>query len=111
MAQVLTKNSTLTCGPPPHGGTISVSPTAKLRVDNASVLVKSDVVNASISGCGAQTMSTAACTSVASVLTKESTKLTVNGVPVLIDLTGTTAPATSTGPLLALPVQTKLKAT
>jgi len=119
MPKVLTMESTTQCGPAAatHGGDIAKASDAKLTVNGQAVLTKDSVLNKTVSGCQTVVSQTVAkCTSVAAVISQESTKLTVNGKPVLVGLTGKcappppAAPPAATGTLFALAVQTKLDA-
>ncbi len=101
MANVLTTASTVTCGYDPagltHGGRVSTTSSAKLKVQGNSVLLKNGIERQSISALNAcnnpenESQGLLKCSSVLSVLAGEATKLTVNGKPVMLDpLQGTT---------------------
>ena len=95
MPGVLTTGSKVLCGPdvpPNHGGNVSVTSTAKLKVNGNPVLLKSSIAGKSVSDCKTPTSnSTSPCLSVTSVTVGEASKLKVGGNPVMLDtLVGTT---------------------
>src|SRR5258708_18625794 len=119
MSFVLTTSSKVICG---HGGTVSTSSSAKLKVSGNPVLLKTGISGQSISGCLTPTMppppgpKSQKCTSVTSVDSGEATKLTAGGKSVVLDtLAGETdgivANATPQLLLSATAGQSKLKAT
>lgn len=85
MTAILTTGSSLTCA---HGGRISLSShQSKLSVAGHPVLVQTDLVGASISGCPtpvASSPTTKPCLTVVAVLAGPTPKLTVDGTPVLL---------------------------
>jgi len=118
MAGVLTTGSTVGCG---HGGTVSTSGAAKLKVSGNPVLLKTGIAGQAVSGCKTPLVvpppppPSSPCHTVASVITGEATKLKVNGSPVMLDtLTGTTdgvvAGVTPQTLLFATAAQTRLEA-
>ena len=84
MPTVLTKSSKLACS---HQGTVQVVATQqKLTVNGDAVLVMGDLEGKPISGCPvAVTPSTKPCLTVTSMLAGAATKLSVDGMPVLLD--------------------------
>lgn len=118
MTGVLTTGSNVVCG---HGGTVSTSGAAKLKVSGNPVLLKAGIAGKSVSGCGTPPASDVSgptaipCSSVTSVATGEATKLTMGGTPVMLDtLSGQTdgmvGKVTPQLLLSATAVQSKLKA-
>lgn len=85
MPAVLTTGSNLTCA---HGGRVSLrSRQSKLEVAGHPVLLQTDLVGASITGCPtpvASSPTTKPCQTVVSVLAGPTPKLTVNGTPALL---------------------------
>ena len=119
MAGVLTTSSKVICG---HGGTVSTSSSAKLKVSGNPVLLKTGIAQQAVSGCLTPTTppppgpASIKCTLVSSVDTGEATKLKAGGNPVMLDtLTGQTngiiANVTPQKLLSATAGQSKLKAT
>jgi hypothetical protein len=103
MPAVLTRANTVNCdqaSPALHGGTLSISSTAKLTVKKSLVFRKSDVLAASIAGCGTPTASnpptkpcgpTSGSPDVKAVTKGESTTLQAGGeFVILATLKGTT---------------------
>jgi hypothetical protein len=86
--QVLSTASTVSCG---HGGTVAVQGTAALTVAGAPVLVQAGIGGKPVAQCRTQPKSDASgpidvpCTSVAAVTAGQATKLTVGGVPVVLE--------------------------
>jgi hypothetical protein len=82
MATVLTTGSQLACS---HGGSVTLSGgRAALTVNGKPVLARLDVVGRTVSGCPTPaTSSSKPCTTVASLLAGESTRLTAGGQAVL----------------------------
>lgn len=110
MPGVLTTGSSVVCG---HGGTVSTSGSAKLKVTGNPVLLKAGIAGKSVSGCGTPTVPpppgppSSPCHSVASVITGEATKLKVSGSPVMLE----TLAGTTDGVIGGLTPQTLLSAT
>jgi len=105
MGKVLTENTTLHCAatpdkPPLHGGTLKVSPSARLRVDGAPVLTGDDVQQATIVDCGNKAPGQAPCTTVISV-SGLATKLRVDGQFVVTDSISGTTGGTPPGTIVA----------
>lgn len=98
MPNVLTTTSTVGCGhlpPPPGSGIVQVQSTAKLRVAGAPVLLLDSIANKPLVplSCGTVVNQTSVkCTKVAGVSAGTAAKLSVGGLPVVLDttLTGTT---------------------
>lgn len=97
MPKVLTTGSEVLCGiqaAASHGGNVSVTSSAKLKVNGNSVLVRSSVEGKPVAGCQTpndSTKSLKTCTSATSVTAGEASKLTVGGQPALLDtVTGIT---------------------
>jgi hypothetical protein len=90
MAYVLTVSSTVKCA---HGGSVSLSSSAKLSVGGKKVVLMSGVQGAPISGCPTPDDTNTPSTKCRTVVTANgtSTKLKVGGQPVVLDsLSGTT---------------------
>jgi hypothetical protein len=111
MAGVLTTASTVKCG---HGsGKVQTSSSAKLSVEGNAILLKTGIVNKSVSGCGTVAKADSSgptdkpCTSVAAVTGGEATKLKADGKPVMLD----TLAGSTDGMVSKTTPQTKLKAT
>lgn len=89
MPNVLTVNSTVSCGHPPPvgGGVVDVRSAAKLRVAGASVLLVDGISGRTLrTPCGTVPSSgTTKCTKVDAVSVGSATKLTVGGQPVILD--------------------------
>jgi hypothetical protein len=85
--QILTTKSGLTCPHPP--GAVRAAAAHRLTVAGASVLTKADVVARPVAGCilpvAQGPPQTKTCTTVASWIGGEAARLTVDGVPVLVD--------------------------
>lgn len=112
MAGVLTMNATIGCG---HGGGVTPSSDAKLKVDSKSVLVKSSVDNKSVGPPPCPKTNTNAGESPCKTVTvtgTEASKLKAGGAAVLIGLDGSTnGTATPAGkPTVTGGTQTKLTA-
>ncbi|MFF2576292.1 hypothetical protein [Streptomyces goshikiensis] len=106
MGKVLTTASTVTCGhvpeppagpppvppppPPPVPGLIATSSTQKLKVSGEPVLVKSNLMGATIANCPNTGSPPTPCTSVLGVSSGESRKLRSGGFPVVLDRIGLT---------------------
>ncbi len=122
MAGVLTKASEVLCGPKSqHGGTVSVSSAAKLRVDESPVLIESSISGKSVADCQIVASSDSSgtpldkpCSKVRAVTAGWATKLTADGKKVMLDsLQGNTDGLVSKTPQAALKgtaKQTKLTA-
>ncbi len=98
MSAVLTTGSQLACT---HGGTVTLTNgRSALTVDSKPVLARGDVVGATVSGCSTpQSNTTKPCQSVTSLITGESTALTVGGQKVLTtNARGLTDGLTAAGP-------------
>ncbi len=119
MAGVLTTSSKVICG---HGGTVSTSSSAKLKVSGNPVLLKTGIAQQAISGCTTTVKPpppgpvSKPCISVTSVDSGEATKLKAGGNPVILDLLtgqtdGTIVNVTPQKLLSATAGQSKLKAT
>lgn len=89
MPFVLTIASAIPCS---HNGSVEVSSAAKLHVNGNAVLVKSDIQGKSIAGCSTQKSDKSEqCTKVNLVMAGEGRKLTIGGIPVILeDVTGAT---------------------
>lgn len=130
MPTVLTAASQVTCT---HGGTIVTTGVPKLKIDGSLVVLEAGVVGKPVSPgaplppppppatpCSIPTdpnTGTKSCTSVVSVSTGKSAKLTVNGQPVLLESLGGATDGTGPSPavpptnaLMASANQTKLTA-
>jgi uncharacterized Zn-binding protein involved in type VI secretion len=82
MTAVLTTASTIKCL---HGGSVSLSSGAKLKVDGKPVLIQSAVSNWSFSACAPKTNAgEVACTQV-SAIAPTASKLKANGSPVILE--------------------------
>lgn len=98
MKWILTNDSEVLCDELTtglHGGHVKTAGTAKLTVNKAPVLVETDVVGQSVSGCqtAPPPQTNSKCLHVVTVTSPPSkaSKLTAGGAPVLTeDLTGTT---------------------
>jgi hypothetical protein len=119
MPGALTTGSTVLCG---HGGTVSTTSSAKLKVSGNAVLLKDGIANQSVSGC--LTVVTppppgpvsTPCLSVTAVDSGEATKLKAGGKPVVLETLkgetdGKVANVTPQLLLSATAGQSKLKAT
>ncbi len=110
MAKVLTTASTVVCG---HGGTATVSSSAKLTVQGQKVLLADGPPSWTIAvGCSQTNTNNSEkpCTKIASVTAGKSSKLTVGGVKVLLDsLGGVTDGAPKNTDLSATAGQNKLE--
>ncbi len=95
MPKVLTLASTVLCGPAApslHGGKVITKSLARLTVNNSSVLTQSSIAPQSVDA-GANKCQTPIntntgqkpCSSVTTVSAGMSTKLTVNGQPVMLE--------------------------
>lgn len=83
MSKVLTMGATIAC---PHGGSVMiVSGRTKLTVDGNPVLTAADLIGAPILGCTNTAPGFTPCLAVASVLAGFSTRLAVDGQPVLLE--------------------------
>jgi hypothetical protein len=82
MGSVLTTGSTISCK---HGGTATLSSSAKLRVGGNPVLLKADATTWAFTKCGQVGTGLTPCTNIVSLSAGEAGKLTVGGVPVLLD--------------------------
>lgn len=103
MAKVLTTASTVICG---HGGTATLSSSAKLTVGGHPVLLASDSASWPFDpGCSQKdtSKSQVQCAAINSISAGTSTKLTVGGVAVLLDTLG--------GMTTGSPLNTDLSAT
>jgi hypothetical protein len=91
MARVLTDVSSIDCG---HGGRVSTAGETKLKADGALVLLEPGIQSRSVGGCPVvddANTSTVKCRIVTAVTAGRSTKLRVNGRPVMIEtLAGST---------------------
>ena len=98
---------------PVHGGSVSITSTAKLSVNGNPVLLKSGIVGKTVTGCknNPPPIGDTPCLNVTSVTAGEATKLTVGGSGVMLDstLAGTTSGVPS-GLLKATAGQSKLTA-
>ncbi len=123
MVAVLTIDSDVLCGteaPTAHGGTVAISSTAKLTVNNAPVLLETSVVGQTVSGCSTpddMSKGTVSCQLVSAITRGQATKLTVGTQPVLLaSVVGQTTgappgtPSNPPGTLSAEANQTKLTA-
>jgi len=84
MVTVLTDGATFKC---PHGGTVTVSGSTKITVNgNTTVVIASDVVGKTISGCtwAPPPQQNVPCTSVASMSSGAATETTAGGVAVVL---------------------------
>ena len=110
MSFVLTTASTVVCG---HGGTATVSSTAKLVVGGEKVLLQGEATSWAFDLSCSQKKTDKGevqCAAILSVTGGVSSKLFVGGVPVLTgDLTGTTSGKHDFGSLAATPGQSKLE--
>jgi hypothetical protein len=108
---LLTTASTLSCI---HGGTVSLhSSQQKLTVDRHPVLLKTDLVGASIAGCANVGPNLTPCSSITSVITGASTALKVDRTAVITDAATGLTNAIPTAPVLwqvSAAGQTKLRA-
>jgi hypothetical protein len=87
MPNVMTVNSTVSCGHPPGGGGVAqVRSDAKLRVAGASVLLKDGIKGKTLTPACATVPSSGStkCTKVDDVSSGSATKLTVGGDPVIL---------------------------
>ena len=105
MGKVLTENTTLHCAatpdkPPLHGGTLKVSPSARLLVGGARVLTGDDVQHATITDCGNTAPGQVPCAKVTSV-SGLATKLRVDGQFVVTDSISGTTGGTPPGTIVA----------
>lgn len=84
MGMVLTEDGTVKCG---HGGSASLSGSGKLSVGGVPVLRTADIGSWSITGCGQTNTdkSQVPCATLLSVIGGESSKLFVEGSPVLLE--------------------------
>jgi hypothetical protein len=84
MSFVVTVNSDVEC---PDKGVAAMTSSARLTVSNKKVVVKSDLLSATIAGCKqpASPPSSVTCATVASLIAGEAGKLTVGGHGVLLD--------------------------
>jgi hypothetical protein len=90
---VLTKKSTISCGPlPDHGGTVSVQSSAKLQVNGQPVLLEASINNQSISGCQIKPKQPPSpdskdqlCQTVSKIDDGKAQKLKVNNNPVILE--------------------------
>jgi hypothetical protein len=92
MPNVLTTQSTVSCGllgvalPNTHQGTVRVQSMAKLKVAGASVLLKASIENMTITDCKTPVPPhNSPCQLVSAVSDGESTKLKVDGNPVILE--------------------------
>lgn len=120
MPNVLTTNSTVGCGhlpPPPGTGVVQVQSAAKLRVNNAPVLLLDSIADKTITTgtCGTVVNQTSVkCTKVSAVTAGGATKLTVGKSPVMLETTlkgstnGTVGGVTPQPTLAAVAGQSKL---
>jgi hypothetical protein len=103
MSTVLTTGATALCGHPT--GVVTLPATAsKLTVGGKAVLLEAHVSGATVVGCALAGTGNAPCGTVTSVTDGKAVKLSVGGLPVLLDsLTGTTdGKAAGTTPQLLL---------
>ena len=109
MSKALTTGSDVQCG---HKGAVQVSSSAKLTIGGNAVLLTSGVMGSSVANCGTPISSTTApCSTVLSVLpTSLAQKLTVGGLPVVLDTLSGLTDGKPPGSLLSKPVQSKLTA-
>ena len=113
MPEVLTMASEIKCSPePPHGGKVAILSTEKLSVQGKPVLVTASVVGQLIAGCNNSSSNTSPCTNAGPALGlgSTSTKLSVNGVPVLLATLSGSSVGTPGGTLAATANQNKLTA-
>jgi hypothetical protein len=83
MSSVMTVGSDVEC---PDHGVATIASSARLSVAGKSVVLKSDLLAATISGCTQPTsQSSAACLTVTTLTSGEAAKLTVGGQAVLLD--------------------------
>lgn len=113
MAQVLTTAATVTCG---HGGTLTLVSSAKLTVGGKPVLLAGAIKGRDVTGCltvdatdppPAGTPKALHCRTVSAITSGLSRKLTVLGLPVVLD----TLAGSTDGMVEHITPQTKLKAT
>lgn len=98
MPALLTTAARVMCN---HGGTVTLTAAHRtLSVDGAPVLVKADLVGATVTGCATpQSNSTKPCLTVTSVLAGESRSLTVAGAAAMSAAAqGLTDGVTAAGP-------------
>jgi hypothetical protein len=107
MGKVLTEDTVLKCAagaaPAPHGGTLSKSGVARMKVDGTPVLTAAKILAATISACGNTNTNAGQvrCTGVSSVTAGKATRLTVDGNPVVIASVGGVTTGTPPGTIKA----------
>jgi|ERR1043165_6829455 hypothetical protein len=117
MPGVLTTGSNVTCGHSPGKVTTTGSP--KLTVSGQPALLKTGIMGKPVGGCSTPPASDASgptaipCTSVIAVTAGDATKLTIGGMPVMLDTlagqtNGMVGKVTPQQLLSATAVQTKL---
>jgi len=107
MANVLTTESTISCG---HGGTVSTTSTAKLKIGDKPVLIKGNI-GPTVSSCGTQTTSAGTYPCPAATITGgEASKLRVGGLSVMLDTLSGTTTGNPVGTPTAVAKQSKLTA-
>ncbi len=111
MTYVVTTKSDVECA---HAGVASLSaPSPKLTVGGNSVVLKQDLLAASLAGCTQvpPPQTNVACAKVATLISGEATKLTVRSQPVLLDSLSATTIGVPQNPLSCKDAkQTKLSA-
>jgi hypothetical protein len=109
MSKALTTASDVECG---HQGAVQVSSSAKLTIGGNAVLIASGVVGSSVAHCATPASSTTSpCMTVLSVLpTSLAQKLTVGGLPVVLDTLSGLTDGKPPGSLQSSAGQSKLAA-
>lgn len=108
MANILTTDSTISCG---HGGTVSTTSTAKLKIGDKPVLIKGNI-GPKVSDCTLKdntSTGTLQCQS-ATITDGEASKLLAGGLSVMLDTLGVTTTGKPEGNPTVAAKQSKLTA-
>ncbi|MGW3352663.1 hypothetical protein ACWDA3_56035 [Nonomuraea rubra] len=113
MAYILTKASTVRCGPQaPHTGTVATGSTARLTVGGSPVLVADSIKDKDITGCQQKGNNTTPCLKAGAPLQPGlATRLTTGGAPVVLSTRSGVTNGTPPGAMSATGGSEKVTAT